>query len=219
VLDRRRLSPVGLLLLAGVFAACGGGDSGDRTAESLKPRLPAPSSVPGYHLQRTFDWSNPVDLVGEGLRLPEATHPSAGVQAFEDANVQGGAGERLVQGTPPDESEVTIGVVKLKSDSGALAARDWMHKQDLRPPCYSSCIYNTMNLAIPGVPNATAAKQVPNITPPPADPADGPPSHYHFEFTVGPYLYFATSDGGPDDEAQVIAGAQGFYRQVRTLSN
>jgi hypothetical protein len=34
------------------------------------------------------------------------------------------------------------------------------------------------------------------------------------EFTVGPYLYFAWTQGSPNDKSKFIAGAQRYYRQV-----
>lgn len=66
---------------AGGLAGCGGGgSSADVTAESLKPRLLPLSAlpVPGFREQRTFDWSDPIDLVGQGIWLPEVTQPSSG---------------------------------------------------------------------------------------------------------------------------------------------
>jgi hypothetical protein len=43
----------------------------------------------------------------------------------------------------------------------------------------------------------------------------GPPHHYLLEFTVGPYLYFASGDGDAKAKAQVVRGAQAYYNQVR----
>jgi hypothetical protein len=34
------------------------------------------------------------------------------------------------------------------------------------------------------------------------------------EFTVGPNLYFAWTQGSPSDRAKFIAGARRYYRQV-----
>ena len=71
-------------LAVGSLAACGGGDDGSDkvSAASLKNRLLPASALPGFRQQRTFDWGDPVNLVGEGLLLPEATHPSSGVKLF-----------------------------------------------------------------------------------------------------------------------------------------
>lgn len=157
-----------------------------------------------------------MNLVSEGVHLPEITQPSSGVKIFTDAGLKGAAGERFASGTPPDESDVTVGVVKLKSPSAATAARDWMHDQNLQQPCFTACIYSPRNLPIPGVPTATAVQQVPNI-PPPVGGGQGPPTHYLVEFTVGPYLYFAASDGSRSDARKVVAATQGFYQGVRKL--
>jgi hypothetical protein len=219
---------VGLLiaLAAGGFAGCGGtGSSSDVSAASLTPRLLPASSLPGFRQQRRFDWSDPVNLVGEGVPLPEITQPSSGVKAFTDAGFRGAAGERLARGTPPDESDVTVGVVKLKSPDGARQVRDWMHGQDLQQPCFTACSYTPRNLRIPGVPTATAVQQVPNIPPPPGGGTgpsprivgQGPPTHYRVEFTVGPYLYFASTDGSPKDARAVVTATQLYYQRVQKL--
>ena len=216
---RMRSITVGLVvcMAAAGLAACGDdGSSGKVSAASLKSRLLPPSSVPGFRLQRTFDWSDPVNLAVEGAKLPESTHPSVMVKAFKDAGLKGAAGERLIKGRPPEESQVTIGVVKLKSAEGARQARDAMHAQDLIQPCFTACIFSPRNLPIPGVPTATAVKQTPSIPPPPGG-GQGPPTFYLVEFTVGPYLYFSTSDGSPSDARKVIATTQRYYQRVRKL--
>lgn len=157
---------LGLLITLGAvwLAGCGGGGStsGDVSAASLAPRLLPAAALPGFRQQRTFDWRDPVDLIVEGLRLPEITRPSSAVKILNDAGFQGGAGERLTTGTPPDQGEVTVGVLKFKSPDGARQVRDWMHGQDLQQPCFAACIYTPRNLAIPAVPTATAVQQVPN---------------------------------------------------------
>ncbi len=203
----------------GGMAGCGGaGSSADVTAASLTPRLLplAAIPVPGFRQQRTFDWSDPIDLIGQGIPLPEATQPSSGVKAFEDAGFRGAAGERFAQGTPPNEGDVTIGVAKFTSPDGALQARDWVHGQDLQQPCYAACIYAPRNLPIPEVPTATAVQQVPTISSPQSD-GQPPPMHYRVQFTVGPYLYFASTDGSPKDVQNVIGAAQLYYQHVQKL--
>src|SRR4051794_5416337 len=136
---------VSLILAVGGLSACGGDDgggSGDKVPySSLKARLIPAGSVPGFTQQRTFDWSDPVNLVGEGMRLPEATRPSAAVKVFTDAGLRGGAGEFLTKGDPPNDELLATGVAVLKSPDGAKRARDWMHGQDLQQPCYTKCIY------------------------------------------------------------------------------
>lgn len=206
-------------LVVGGLAACGGGDdaSDKVSAASLKNRLLPASALPGFRQQRTFDWSDPVNLVGEGVRLPETTQPSRGVKMFEDASFSGAVGERLTMGTPPDLSEVTVGVVKLGSADGARQARDWMHAQELRQPCFEACIFSPRELSISGVPTATAVQQVPNSGAPP-EGGQLPPTHYLVEFTEGPYLYFASTDGSRGDARRVVAATQLYYKHVRKLS-
>jgi hypothetical protein len=207
------------LVAAGGLAACGGGGSGDKVSfSSLSSRLLPAAQVPGFDRQRTFDWSDPVNLVGEGVRLPEASHPSSGVKAFAHAGLRGAAGERLTRGAPPDEDVVTIGVAELESASAALRARDWMHGQDLQQPCYTACIYSPRSLKVPGVPTATAVMQVPHApgSPPPGGPGgSGPPTHYLVEFTVGPYLYFVSTDGRPGDRSKVVGLSKAYYERER----
>lgn len=181
----------------------------------MKSRLLPASELPGFKKQRTFDWSDPVDLIGEGVPLPEATHPSSGVKIFTDAGFRGAAGEHLTKGAPPEEDRVTIGVVDLGSADGAKRARDWMHGQDLQQPCFTQCIYSGRPLRVPGVPTATAVMQVPNI---PAG-AHGPPTHFLVEFTVGPYLYFASVDGKPADRPKVVEVTRRYYERVRKLDD
>jgi hypothetical protein len=205
-----------LLLVTGAVSAnagCGGGTKeadNDVSAASLQDRLPPGDSVPGFKLQRKYDWGDEINLVGEGVRLPEATHPADGVKVFRKAGLLGAAGERLVQGRPPDDSYITIGVARFKSASGATKARDWMHAQDLQQPCFSECIYAPKELTIPQVPSARAVEQIPNT--PKAQ--QGPPTHFLVEFTSGPYLYLTSSDGSPSDAKTVIGATQGFYRSV-----
>jgi hypothetical protein len=203
----------------GGLAACGGGDEASEkvSAASLKKRLLPVSALPGFHQQRTFDWSDPVDLVGEGVPLPESTHPSRAVKMFEDAGLEGSAGERLTTGTPPDGGEVTVGVVKLASADGALRARDWLHAQELRQPCFTACIFNPSELPISGVPTAKAVQQAPNAEAR-QGPGPPPPTHYLVEFTQGPYLYFANTDGSRSDARKVVAATELYYKHVRKLS-
>jgi hypothetical protein len=71
-MPRKCLLSLAALALA-LVSACGGG--GKASASSLDPRLLPASSVPGFGLERRLDWSNPVNLVGEGVALPNITHP------------------------------------------------------------------------------------------------------------------------------------------------
>jgi hypothetical protein len=130
--------------------------------------------------------------------------------------------------------------MKFQSASDATKVRDWMHGQDLQQPCFAQCIFSPLNLAMPSVPGAVGVKQVPvgaaaagpvgpspkvlaalrrqGITPPTPPPGalSGPPTNYFAEFTIGPYVYFATINGGT--QGQFIAGAKQYYDTVRRLS-
>jgi hypothetical protein len=210
------------LAVAGVLAACGGGGGGGKvSASSLDSRLIPPSLLPSYQRQRTFDWSDPVNLVGEGFRLPEATHPSAAVKVLDKEGLKGATGQRLTQGRPPTEGQATNGVLKLGSAGGATRVRDFLHRQDLQQPCFSACIYSPKDLPVPGVPSAVGVQQIPNVPPPPGGgkvaPGQGPPVHYFVEFTVGPYLYFGNADGSRSDARRVVALTQRYYQRVKKL--
>jgi hypothetical protein len=206
------------------LAGCGGSD--DVSAASLRPRLLPVAFLPGFHQLRTFDWSDPVNLVGEGIFLPEATHPSQAVKEIRDAGLRGSTGEDLNRGGANGD-EVRTGVIKLESDSAAQKVRDWMHRQDLRQPCFASCIYSPRNLSVPGVPDNKAVKQVPDaaaIGPPPGLPPGakvpagfGPPTRYLVEFTVGPYLYFAQAQGDAKTGPRFIAVTKRYYERVKNL--
>ena len=86
---------VGLLTMATLaigLAGCGGDDDGTSPASLNSQLLPA-SQFPGFKIERKFEWDNPIDLVAQGLNVPEATPPSQAVKAFEDAGFEAGVGE------------------------------------------------------------------------------------------------------------------------------
>jgi hypothetical protein len=219
----RRTGIATALLAAGIALALAGCGSSSKKASShsLNNRLLPVGSVPGFRLLRQFDWSNEINLAGEGIVTPEATHPADVVKAIRDAGFVGGSGEQLSQGVPPNENDIVNGVVKLNSASGAKKLQAYMHAQNLQQPCFTACIYFPASFAIPGVPGVTAVQQVPHVPVPPgakAPPAgQGPPYHYLVEFTVGPYLYFATGDGDAATKARVAAVVQAYYKRVAAL--
>jgi len=207
---------VGALLM--YLVGCGGGDSsGSVSAESLQARLPPASLEPGYRVQRTFDWADPVNLVGEGLALPAATRPADAVKVFRDANLQGATGEHLAQGTSPlDESVITIGVAKFPSEAEATKVRDWMNGKDLQEPCYGACIFSPTPFAIPGVPTAKAVEQRPNQLALKSDPTLD--SRFRVVFTDGPYLHWIAVDGPHSSAPRVAAGAAAYYKGLTKAS-
>ena len=84
---------------------------------SLEPRLLPSNSIPGFGVQRTLDWSSPIDLVGEGLALPQVTHPSAAVKEFSDRHLRGAAGRIFANGSAAKGAVRDLGgVVSYASD-------------------------------------------------------------------------------------------------------
>jgi hypothetical protein len=220
------------LAAAGLGGLTGCGSDNEVSSSSLKPRLLPASLTPGFHLLRTLDWSDPVNLAGEGFFLPEATHPSEAVKEIRGADFEGAAGEQLNRGGP-NGSDIRTGVAKFKSTGGAEKIRDWMHREDLQQPCFAECIFSPRNLALSGIPGAEAVQQVPSAGPPgspppglklPAGvkapqalPGSGPPTRYLAEFTSGHYLYFLWTEGNAAAKAKFVAGTQEYYKRVKGL--
>jgi hypothetical protein len=226
-------SAVGVLFgVAGASLVVGCGGTSKVSSASLDSRLAPASVAPGFHLERIFDWSDPVNLVGEGIRLPEATHPSQAVSEVNGSGFEGAAGEQLNVGGPMGQT-ITTGVIKFSSAADATKLRDWMHAQDLQQPCFAQCIFSPSNLPAPAIPGATVVKQVPPPPPAPVRQAaarahrpvvfpgpggqNGPPITYLAEFTIGRYLYFASTSGGAP--AKFLAGLGAYYNDVRKLSS
>jgi hypothetical protein len=222
-----------LLVLVGLavgLAATGcGGGGGKVSFASLRPRLLPASAVPGFGLQRTLDWSDPVNLVGEGVFLPQATHPSTAVKEFQGAHLEGAAGEVLTNGAGLDATDVRLGVARFKSASGATQVRDWMHKQDLEQPCFTQCVYTTHPTTVPGVPSVLLVVQsthvpqphinVKKIPPGVAPPqARGGPANYLAEFTVGSYLYWAVLQADASAKAKFEQGVRLFYTHASKVA-
>jgi hypothetical protein len=231
--DSKFISTVLLACVAtvGLGGLTGCGSDNTVSASSLKPLILPASLAPGFHLLRTFDWSDPVNLVGEGIFLPEATRPSDAVKEIRDADFRGAAGEQLNRGGSNGD-ELRSGVVKFKSDSGANKVRDWMHREDLQQPCFSECIFSPRNLPLPGVPAGVAVQQVPSArppTPPPGVklppgvkaprvlPGSGPPTRYLAEFTIGKYLYFVSTTGNAAAKTRFVAGVRQYYNRVKAM--
>jgi len=223
----RLLLPVGLAV--GLAATGCGGGGGKVSSASLMPRLLPASAVPGFGLQRTLDWSDPVNLVGEGVFLPQATHPSVAVKEFQGAHLEGAAGEVLSNGAGLDATDVRLGVARFKSASGATQVRDWMHSQDLKQPCFTQCVYTTHPETVSGIPSLRFVVQSTHVPPPPinikkipagvAPPkARGGPANYLAEFTVGPYLYWAVLQADAGAKAKFEQGVRLFYSRARRAS-
>jgi hypothetical protein len=217
-----------LFAVAGVTASlaivgCGGGGSKVSSA-SLRPRLLPSSSVPGFALQRTQDWSDPVNLVGEGLALPQRTRPSEAVKEFTGARFQGAAGEVLANGTGPEETAVRVGVAKFDSAGDANRVRDWMHREDLKQPCYSQCSFAPAPVSQPDFPSMRLVVQSGHAPPlPPGAPPAAKahvlgPANYLGEFTIGPYLYWALLNANTGARSRYEAGLKLYYAHAKQQS-
>lgn len=198
-----------------VFAlgACGG--SSKVSASSLQPRLLPASAAPGFKSVATLDWSNPIDLVGQGVALPQPTSPSAAVKEFQDDHLKGAAGEVLRQGSGVDETDVVIGVAQFGSDSNAAKAQSWMHGQDLQQPCFGACVFNPQTVKLAGVPDSTAVIQT-LVNAQPTDPAN-----YRGEFTIGNNLYWIwfSGDSSAKTKSEFMAGIAGYYQHAKQQSS
>jgi hypothetical protein len=218
-----RLIAIGGLSASLVLVGCGGSGGGKVSSASLQPRLLPGSAVHGFGLQRKLDWSNVVNLVGEGLALPEALHPSAAVQEFENAHFKGAAGEVLVSGGGPEGTEVRVGVAKFASAADANRVADWMHHEDGQQPCFSQCIFAPYAATLPGVPNA---RYVVQSSKPPPPPPGAPrnakfrsvaPANYLAEFTIGPYLYWSSLRADATAKAKFEQGMKLYYEHARQI--
>jgi hypothetical protein len=217
---KSRVLVVAGLVAGALIAGCGGSSTSKVSSASLQPRLLPVSAVPGFGLQRRLDWSDPVNLVGEGLALPQVTHPSAAVGEFNDAHFRGAAGEILTTGSGFNETEATLGVARFKSAADAVRVRDWMHKEDLHQPCYGQCIFSPYPVSLPSVPNSRLVVQSSKAPPPPpgapAGAKTGPaPANYLAEFTIGPYLYWVVLHADSTAKVKFEKGVEFFYTHAK----
>jgi hypothetical protein len=192
-----------------VLGACGGASK--VSATSLEPRLLPASSLPGFKSVGTRDWSNPVDLAGQGVALPESTYPSAAVEEFQSAHLKGAAGELLRRGFGPGQTDIWIGVAEFGSASDAASVRDWMHGEDLQQPCLGACVYRPLPMKLSRVPDSAAVIQTLFASPPPT------PANYRAEFTIGRYLYWTSFSADTQAKSEFEAGVRAYYRHAKKL--
>jgi hypothetical protein len=195
-----------------VLGACGGGSK--VSAASLKPRLLPASSLPGYTSVASLDWSDPIDLVGQGVPIPETTYPSAAVKEFRSAHLKGAAGEVLRRGSGLNETNITVGVAEFGSTSDATKMQSWMHSEDLQQPCFGACVFSPEAVKLSGIPGASAVIQtVPN-----AKPSDQ--ANYRAEFTIDKYLYWGSFSGDTSatTKSAFEAGIAAYYRHAKQTS-
>jgi hypothetical protein len=194
------------------FIGCGGDDNGTSPA-SLKSHLLPASAVPGFKIERNFDWDNPIDLVAEGLPLPQTTPPSRAVKVFEDAGFEAAVGEQLVaaKGNTFESPHATIDVIQLGSDDDARDALDYVRKEALKQPCFAVCSVEGREFAVEGIPGAKGVQLSPLRNPPPNAPP--PFEAYGVGFTIGPRLYVTNADGGPGQvkKDRVLSAAKALY--------
>ena len=204
-------------------AVVGCGSSSKVSPASLQPRLLPGSDVPGFVVERKLDWSDPVNLVGEGLFLPEATRPSSAVREFTDAHFKGGAGQWLIRGRGGEnEAEARLGVAQFQSAADANHVRDWMHNEDLTQPCYSQCIFSPAPATIAGAPGVRFVVQTGHVPPPPKGAHVPPgarvgmgPATFLAEFTIGPRLYWAALHANPAAQSRFEAGMKLYYAHAK----
>jgi|GEM_PF-5109581 len=204
-------------------AAAGCGSSSKVSSASLQPRLLPSSAVPGFGLERTLDWSDPVNLVGEGVALPERTRPSSAVSEFTGAHFLGGAGEWLIRGRGSEnEAEVRLGVAQFQSAADANHVRDWMHEQDLTQPCYSQCTFSPAPATIAGIPGVLYVVQTGHVPAPPKGAHLPPgvhvppgPANFLAEFTIGPRMYWASLHANQQAQASFEAGMKLYYAHAK----
>ena len=219
-----RLSAVACLLVCVALTACGG--TSKVSSASLQPRLLPSSEVPGFGLQRTLDWSDPVNLVGEGLFLPQRTRPSSAVKEFTGTHLTGAAGEVLTSGVGENETEVRVGVAQFQSAADANGVRDWMHREDLMQPCYSQCTFAPAPATIAGIPSARYVVQTGRAPPPPPKGARLPPgarvfqgpANFLAEFTIGPRLYWTVLHGESGAQPRFEQGLKLYYAHAKQAS-
>ena len=218
-----RLFAVALFSATLGASGCGGGEKKVSPA-SLRPRLLPVSVVTpfGFGLQRTQDWSDPVNLIGEGLQLPQRTRPSEAVKEFADAHMEGSAGEIFQKGAGLNESQLAVGVARFASAADAERVREWMHREDLKQPCYSQCSFAPGSVSVKGFPAiklVVQKGQAPPLPPgaPPAAKAHPPsgPANYLTEFTIGPYLYWANLSADAGAQSRFEEGVKLYYAHAR----
>jgi hypothetical protein len=196
----------------GALTGCGGDDDGTSPA-SLKDRLLPVSELPGFKIERNFEWDNPIDFVHDGLPLPETTPLSAAVEAFEDFGFEAGVGEGLVvaKGNPFEGPQGNVGIVQLGSDEDARKAFDYVRKEALKQPCFAVCAVDSREFAVAGIPGAKGVQHTPLREPPPNAPP--PFEDYGVGFTIGPRLYLVGAGGGPGQvkKEQVLGAARALY--------
>ena len=199
-----------LALTAAVATGCGGEDDGG-TPEALKDHLPQGEDL-GLETEREFEWENAADYSIQGPGYSEGTQPSEWIEPIEDAGFEAGAGAVLVD--EKSGSTLWLGAAEFESDEGATEARDRLHEEDLKQPCFAICAVTPQEYEVAGIPDSVAVHQVPN----PGKPPKGLHKfeRYLLEFTIGSNLYFVQTDGPPGEWSprEFEKAAKSVYEQA-----
>jgi hypothetical protein len=192
--------------VAAGLSGCGGDDDEASTA-GLKERL-VPAEDVQLTEERSFEWDNATDFVIQGLYMSEETKPSEFIGAIDDPGFDGAAGEIL---TSPDHSvRASVDVASFDSDEGATEARDAVHTEDLKRPCFAACTVTPTEYEVEDIPDSVAVHHIPNDID--AGPDSGGVEAYHVEFTIGNDLYVVQASGPPGlSEDEFLDGAKAVY--------
>ena len=208
------LLAVALLLLVPLIAAgCGGDDDdegGNVSAADLSDRLAPAQELRLGKSERQFEWEEATDFIVEGVFRSEGTTPSELIDKIEEEGFAAAAGE-VLHGKDPFTH---LSVAAFDSEAGAEGARDVLHEEDLKQPCFAACAVNPVEHTVDAVPNSVAVHQV---------PIEGklPPDLFKFErylieFTIGSDLYVLQMDfpAGAVSEADFERAASAVYEHA-----
>jgi hypothetical protein len=108
-------------------------------------------------------------------------------------------GEHLTTGKPPDEGEVTVGVIKLASTAGRTPGARLDTRSRTTPAVLHGCIFDPARTCDRRGSDRDGRPASPKLRGAAGGGGQPPPTHYLVEFTEGPYLYFANTDGSRRD--------------------
>ncbi len=187
--------PTLLIGLALLGAGCGGDDDGGGgvSPEDLASRLPAAEDLK-LETEREFTWDNSTDFAFDGFFFSEGTTASELIATLDDAGFEAGAGARLKD--PAKMRGVQLSVAQFESDDGAVEARELLHAEDLKQPCFAACTVTPTEYELDGIPGSAAVHHMPNEGKPP--PGLFKFEAYHAEFAIGSQLYVIQMDSPPD---------------------
>jgi hypothetical protein len=163
-------------------------------------------------VEREFSWDDATDFIVQGVHISEETPPSQVIEAIEDEGFVAAAGHLLKD--EKGERFVGVDIAAFDSEEGAQSARDALHEDDLKQPCFGACVVTPVEHTVDEVPNSVAVHQQPN---------EGKPPHglfkfeaYAIEFTIGSRLYVLEADGPPGaiSESEFERAATAVYEHA-----